>query len=323
MARLLSFSIAALYLIQATSARGLKQHAHEAIAVKERRQAPDAPAAVPAIVTPAPVLTTVYPSPGASPLTITSQSQLITSFVPQFTLCELPPVAFFPITPVPSATHTTAPYLNYSASIPTGNGTCVTFYSPTRSMVCATVLTDLTTTYTVSQCSQDITFSTQYGYTLVQPTTTQTVPVTLSSTVSLSTITPPPSIQTLTTYYLAPWQDLTRAGPPGDVDYKICQMLANGSESCVLEYYKWKTSLLTISYMTTTSINITTTIPGPSQLLVETFVANITGTVSAFSMSTTMELETSTLSESTSSATKSMSTLPTVTRTQTMEFASS
>ncbi len=55
------------------------------------------------------VLTLVTPSPGASPVSVTMQSQIVTSYVPQFTLCELPPLAFLPTTPVPSARPTAAP----------------------------------------------------------------------------------------------------------------------------------------------------------------------------------------------------------------------
>lgn len=285
-------------------ARKLAFPQHEALNVKNRRQVPNTPAQAPAVPTQPPVLTTVYPSPGGSPINITEQSQIFTSYVPQFTLCELPPIAAFPVTTsVPSS----PPYLSYTFSPGPGNGSCTTIYSATPSMVCATQFTDLTTTYTVSQCNQDITFSTQYGYTLVTPTPTSLAAVQETAN-SLTLITPAPSIETLTTYFLAPWQDFTSAGPPADVDYKICSVLANGTESCVLEYYKWKTSLLTLTSTVVTSINLTTTIPGPAQLLVETFVANITGTATAFSMSTTMELETSTLSETTDSSTRALST---------------
>lgn len=307
-----SFSFIILSAITVSNAARLLRHEVDFI----KRQA--APVAVPATTTSQQVLTTVYPSPGALPVTVTEQSQLVPSFVPQFTLCELPPIAFLTRTTLPTTTVGSLPYLNYSISIPSGDGTCTTIYKPTVTMVCATVLSDLTTAYTISQCSQDITFSTEYGYSLSTPS-----PV-LASSASAALITPPPELLKLTTYYIAPWQDLTSAGPPGDVDYKICTGFANGTERCVLEYYKWKTSLLTLTSTTTTLINITTTIPGPSQLIVETFVANVTGTATTLSMSTTMELETSTLSETTIMSSKSTPSIgPTVYQTKTLEYASS
>lgn len=315
--------IAATSLIALADARHARPHKHEAVNMMGRRQISN-PAAVPATSTQPPVLTTIFPSPGASPVLVTEQSQLVSSYVPQFTLCELPPIEFFPVTLAPSATPTTAPYQNYSIYIPPGNGSCTTIYSPTQTMVCATVLSDLTTTYTVSQCAQDITFSTQYGYSLVTPTQT-TTPIAIgasSETNPSALVTAAPSIQTLTTYYLAPWQELTSAGPPGDVDYKICETFENGTVSCILEYYLWRTSSLTLTGTTTTSINFTTTIPGPSQLVVETFVANITETLTTYTMSTTMELETSTLTETTVTSTRPAATGPTVYQTMTVEEVS-
>lgn len=273
-------------------------------------------------------------------MAIMTQSQLVTSYVAQFTLCELPPVANVLATPFPTVT--TAPYRNFTISIPPGNGTCTTIYSPTISMVCATVLTGLAEKYTISSCNQEITFSSDYGYVLASATPTVTTLAASSSSISdnsidvanatlatpyLSAITPAPTIQTLTTYYLAPWQQLTSAGPPADIDVKICTTHPNGTRACVLEYYSWLTSLITQTATTTSSINFTTTIAGPSQLVVETFVANITEVMTTFSLQTNMVLEYATLTETTGTATRAVggtSTGPTVYQTVTVvPFAAS
>ena len=237
-------------------------------------------------------------------------------------MCALPPVAEYPA-PTPSIV--TAPWRNYSVSVPTGTGSCTTVFSPTVTMVCATILDGIAERYTVSQCAQDITFSTQYGYVLATltpaPNATQSD---ASATNAISLITAAPSIRTLTTYYLAPWQDLTTAGPPGDVDLKVCTTYANGSEICVLEYEVWKTSLITITTSTVTSINLTTTLFGPSQVIIETFSANITEQLTTFSLSTTMDLEYMIETETTSTATRPGpgSTGPTVYETFTLLQAS-
>lgn len=76
---------------------------------------------------------------------------------------------------------------------------------------------------------------------------------------------------------------------------------------------------------TTTAINLTTTIQGPSQVIVETFVANITDYQTTFSLQTDMVMEYTTLVETTSTAIRSVggvSTGPTVYRTLTVEQAS-
>lgn len=304
-------------------ARRLPVHRHQALNLNMARQ--DAPPAVSASATSG-VLTVITPSPGASPVQVTKQSQLVTTYVPQFTLCELPPVGFYPLTPQPSAMPTTAPYLNYSMSVPPGNGSCTTIYSETETMVCATTLSDLTTTYTVTQCPQDITFSTRFGYTLAAPNGSNGTAAATGTRMypygnATAMITPAPTIQTLTTYYLAPWQELTSAGPPADVDLKVCSALANGTEQCVREYEYWTTSLITSVATAYSAYNFTTSIGGPSQFIVETFVANVTELFTTISMSTTMAVSYETEIETTSTSTRSVSTGPTVTQTISLEEA--
>ena len=322
-------------------------HKHEALQLARREAAVPPVAGSPPNVPPTTsalpdVLKYITPSPGASPVAVTEQSQIVTSYVPEYTLCELPPLEFYPITPsAVSAQQTTIPYTNYSISTPSGNGTCTTMYSPTITMVCATTLTALATQYTVSQCPQYVTFSTEYGHVLVTPTQapvgepnmTYSVPsLTVQSGLrarqasnAVATITPGPSIETLTTYYLAPWQQLTAGTAPSEVDLKVCRTFsANDSTECIREYQVWSTSLVTMTSTCVTSINISTTIPGRSQLLVETFVANITEQLTTFSMSTNMDLEFQTEWTTTESSTRAISTSTgaTVYETMTVELAS-
>ncbi|CAD0111609.1 unnamed protein product [Aureobasidium uvarum] len=296
-----------LSAILGDAAAALHPFRHEAIEVR-RRQADTSNEALFQSSTAGTVLTYIAPSPGASPIPVTQQSQLISSNVPIFTLCALPPEAFFPATATP--TQTTAPYRNYSISIPPGPGTCTTIYSPTVTMVCATTLTGIDRMYPVTACGQDITFSSDFGYVLETPSPTLSNATDASNTAAL--ITPAPTVQPLTTYYVAPWTELTSAGPPTDVDKKICATYPNGTEECVVEYYVWKTSLVTIPMSTVTSINLTTTVAGPSQIIVETFVANVTEMLTTFSMSTTMKLTYSVETETTNIATRpTVSTGPT------------
>lgn len=180
------------------------------------------------------------------------------------------------------------------------------------------------TTYTVTKCPQEITFSTQYGYVLATPTASANLTGNSTTTPygnSTALITAAPSIRTLTTYFIAPWQELTTAGPPQDVDLKVCATLANGTENCIREYQVWKTSLLTLTSTSTRSINFTTEIPGPSQLIVESFVANLTNIMTLYSMSATVEKQYVREQETTLSSERVMSTGPTVYQTRTVEEA--
>lgn len=135
----------ALLYSELVASRHAQHFKHEAIEKLRRQQSQPVAGGPPGAVASATattqqILTYVTPSPGASPVAVTSQSQIVASYVPQFTLCELPPIEFFPTTLAPSARPTTAPYHNYSISIPSGSGTCTTIYSSTDTMVCATVL---------------------------------------------------------------------------------------------------------------------------------------------------------------------------------------
>ena len=307
-----------------------KPYKHEAVDVRRRQAGLAAAPTVSASITALPpgVLTLVTPRPGGSPVSVTEQSQIVTSYIPQFTLCELPPIEFFSISPIPLASRpTTAPYHNYSISIPPGNGSCTTIFSQTATMVCATTLQGLATTYPVTNCAQDITFSSQYGYTLVTPTPTNAsygnATRMYNNTAAVATITPGPSIQTLTTYYLAPWQELTAGTAPGDVIKVVCEDFTNGTE-CITTYQVWHTSLVSATATKYVPLNVSTTIHGPSQILVqETFVANVTELITTFRMSTTIEQEYQTHWTSTHKAVASLSTAPTVFETLTVEEVSS
>lgn len=278
------------------------------------------------------ILTLITPSPGASPVTIINQSQIVTSYVPQYTLCELPPKAFFSVTPT-NTIATTAPFRNFSVSIPSGSGTCTTIFSPTRTMVCATTLTGLVQKYTVTNCAQDITFSTEYGFVLALPTatgdassrasgsSTVTDSALITASTSLSSgsalITAAPTVQRLTTYFLAPWQSVTAGLAPEDVALKVCALYANGTEECIRQYEVWHTSLLTETATLTSSVNISATLQGLSQVIVGTFAANITADLTTFRMTTNLELEYQTEYETTSRETVTPTTAGTsyVTRT--------
>lgn len=323
--------VAALASAVLADARHAPAYKHKAMGLHRRQDEPmgGPPDAFPTTTGSAEVLAFITPYPGATPVPITSQSQEVTVQVPQFTMCALPPVAEVPVPP--TVTPTPGPYANYStqysASFETGTGSCTVEYSSSVTTVCATVLDGIATKYTVSECSQEITFSSQYGYTVVTPTPTAAANssnATASFYGNASTITAAPSIETLTTYFLAPWQELTTAGPPNDIDKKICRTYDNGSEICLVEYQRWVTIPVTHVETTVTSIDFTTMIFQPSQLIFETITANITETLSTFSLSTTVEVSYTVETETTTRMSRPASTTgPTVYTTATVELASS
>lgn len=224
-------------------------------------------------------------------------------------MCVGPPVAFVPIT------ITGPPYLNYSMSV-AGNGSCSTYYTRTVTTVCATTLTGLATRIRISQCSQKVTFSSDFGYSLETPS-----PVMNSSAL----ITPAPAIKTMITYYLAPWQALTSGGTPSNVDSKICTIQSDDRLDCAYYHEVWHIQIITVTSTTTSHVDLTTTVFGPGTLMVETIHMDITTTMSSISLSTSMVLETEFEVETTSKITRpslAEFTQPTVYMTRTVEHAS-
>ncbi|KAJ4358549.1 uncharacterized protein N0V89_003133 [Didymosphaeria variabile] len=229
----------------------------------------------------------LYPSPDASAIEITSQSQVVTSYLPEMTWCVGPPVAFAPVT-------TKAPYLNHSTEyevVSAGTGRCETVYVPTEATVCATTLTGIASKIIVSECDQEITFSSECGFTLETPS-----PVTSN----LSLITPAPTVKRMTTYWVAPWQSLTAGEAPSEVDIKVCTVQEDESLECIHYQEVWEVVVVTKTFTTHRNVQLTTTVTGPGTLIVETMTAVITDTVETIDLSTTLLLETGVETESTS-----------------------
>ncbi|OAG10452.1 uncharacterized protein CC84DRAFT_1256285 [Paraphaeosphaeria sporulosa] len=229
----------------------------------------------------------LYPSPDASAVEITSQSQVVTSYLPEMTWCVGPPVAFAVVT-------TRAPYQNQSMEyevITAGTARCETVYVPTETTVCATTLTGIASKITVSECDQEITFSSECGFTLETPT-----PVTSDS----SLITLAPRVKRMTTFWVAPWQSLTAGEAPSDVDIKVCTAQEDESLECIHYREVWEVFVVTKTVTTHREVQLTTTVTGPGTLIVETMTAVITDTVETVDLSTTLLLETGVVTESTS-----------------------
>jgi len=315
-ASFIQFAIYAIFSVFGTSADKVhkSRFRHEAVETLrkwheegKRQIKPIAVQAKPTI--PNSFYTIITPSPGAAPVKVTKQSQVVATFVPLMTMCVGPPVAFMPITTVGP------PYLNYSMSV-AGNGSCSTYYTRTVTTVCATTLTGLATRIRVSQCSQEVTFSSDFGYSLETPSPAMN---------NSALITPALAIKTMITYYMAPWQALTGGGTPSNVDSKICTVQSDGRLDCAYYHEVWYIQIITVTSTTTSHVNLTTTVSGPDTFMVETIHMDITTTISSISLSTSMLLETEIEVETTSKSTRpslAEFTQPTVYMTRTVEYAS-
>ncbi|KAI9662099.1 MAG: hypothetical protein M1831_002795 [Alyxoria varia] len=210
----------------------------------------------------------------------------------------------------------TAPALPWTRTapgpIPTGNSTnattapsvslsdgCRTVYSSTQTTVCATTVTGLATRIPITDCDQLITFSTQYGY-------VQSVPQGISDVATLPS-SAQPAVQTLTTYWEARWQELS-GGNPEHITQKVCSTPVpyyqpggmpnvdpyTGGERCVDIWQALRTSTSTYITSTTTTFDFTTTIPGPSELIIQHYHVTVTGEETDLKLSSSMVLQYST-----------------------------
>lgn len=241
--------------------------------------------------TPFTTYTLITPSPSAAPVAITTQSQVMTTYIPQMTLCA---IGLIPVTQYAGNISRTAPFMNYSTSVSLSlSQGCSTSYAAERTTVCATTLRGLATAVAVTACDQVVTFSSQYGY-------TQDVGAyaTATGTGAAAAVATPSPITTQTTFYVAAWQALASGLSPANVTERVCSMRAS-TRRCVDYHQAWSTTLVTMLTASTSHVDLTTTIPGPSRLIIETFHADITETMTVFSLSTVMVVQVSTQSLST------------------------
>ncbi|KAF2818731.1 hypothetical protein CC86DRAFT_472605 [Ophiobolus disseminans] len=218
----------------------------------------------------------VFTSPDASPIEVTTQSQVLTSYVPEMTWCVAPPMALLPVSaPYPNATTT-----QYTTII-SGTEYCETQYAPVSPS---------------QTCDQEITFSTECGFTLETPS-----PITQSA----SLITPAPTVKQVFTYWLVPLQSLTAGETPSDVDVKICSAWGDGNFECIRYQEVWEIVVVTKTSTTMRSIGFTATLTGPGTLIVETIQVFIENTTEIIDFSTTLLLETEIETESMSIGRKS------------------
>ncbi|KAF2000159.1 hypothetical protein P154DRAFT_599049 [Amniculicola lignicola CBS 123094] len=240
------------------------------------------------------VLTVVYPSPDAQAIEVTSQSQVVTSYIPDHTWCVGAPMALVPVQ--------TLDFENlqdeaiYSTS-EAGTGSCKTVYATTKTTVCATTLTGLATKITISDCDQQVTFSSDYEFTLEIPTPTS---------MHLSLVTPPLIVKRMLTYWVAPWQSLTAGETPSDVDIKICTILEDGTLECIQYQEVWEVVVVTQTFTTSSTVDLVTTVSGPGELIIATTRVTVLSTIETISLSSTFLLETETVTESTSRGLKLM-----------------
>lgn len=185
-------------------------------------------------------LTFFTPSSGAKPLPITSQSQLVTSYVPVLTICPYVPSLSVPLTAAsPTAAtastaaasdvsgifrrqgaESTAPYANSSA--PTSYlSSCSVSYTPTTTQICHTTLSPLASpVIPITDCTQQVTFSADHGYKIIPSNKTA-------------------DVQDLTTYYAAEYDVIATGVPQEGIRKEVCSQ-----GGCSTQWEGWSTGVV-------------------------------------------------------------------------------
>lgn len=218
------------------------------------------------------ILTIITPSPSATPVTITEQGQIVTMYEPQVTICSIYTNGSTSLEKLPIAPSMST---QLSSSI---DSNCTTIYNSYTTSICHATLTGLASKVIVSECAQQVTFSKDYGAAIVTPSPKLEGP---------RMITPAPSIQMISTYYAAPWTDLTSGRTPSKVRVAACSASGiNESATTCTEWDEvWSASTMFRVMETTTAINFSSVVTGPVNIMYGTQMLNVSGT-------TTLQLST-------------------------------
>ena len=131
---------------------------------------------------------------------------------------------------------------------------CSIVFKTIVTTTCSTVLTYAFTQATISDCSQNITFSTQSSYSIVTATLTATTTPDPNIPPSVTTY-----FQSIVSYFIAPWQSLA-ANTPSNVTVLVCEYDFTGASSCTTIQEVWAVYIENVPVITANTLIISTTL---------------------------------------------------------------
>ncbi|TVY21621.1 hypothetical protein LARI1_G000163 [Lachnellula arida] len=239
------------------------------------------------------------PSPRIITPTLTSQSMVVTSVVAAYEVCNTP------------GSNTSS--------------TCSTVFRNITTSLCSTVLTAWFTSVTVTDCNQNITFSTQSSYSLATATTIPSTPSALPASQALSQgPTATTFVQSVVYYFTAPWQSLA-ADTPTNIAVLICKFDQDDNKTCQEIKEVWVVHTENVPVTSTSTVSISTSFTAPAVLLlgpsqsttIPTGAFELTTEIEYTSLSANGTTFTSTLSESGALATALLGAAPSQNETST------
>jgi hypothetical protein len=141
--------------------------------------------------------------------TLTSQGMIVSSIIPLYEVCNMP------------GFNTTS---------------CSTVFETITTDYCSTVLTYAFTQTTITDCAQSITFSTDSSFSLATTTPLTTTAAVIRNAERqvmppISSPAPITYVQSIVSYYIAPWQSLA-ARTPSNITLRVCSYDYTGGETC-------------------------------------------------------------------------------------------
>jgi hypothetical protein len=196
------------------------------------------------IGTPSHYYTHSIPDPLVITPTVTSQGMVVTSMVAAYEICNTPEV---------------------------NTSSCSTVFQNITTSQCSTILTAWFTSVTITDCDQNITFSTQSSCAVATATND---PAEISALPTGQSLSPTPTtyVQSIVSYYIAPWQSLA-ANTPTNITVLVCKFNQAGRETCqeIREVWTIHTEYVPVTSTSTLSLSTSfSSVSGshtPSELL--------------------------------------------------------
>lgn len=140
---------------------------------------------------------------------------------------------------------------NVASRLNTDAASCSTVFKTEITTTCSMVLTYAFTKSTITDCAQNITFSTQSSYSLVTATAGAAVtPALLNHLPSVTTY-----VQSIVSYYVAPWQALA-ANTPSNVTVLVCEYEVSGNRTCEIIQEIWEVHTKDVPVITTSAVKV-------------------------------------------------------------------
>ena len=135
-------------------------------------------------------------------------------------------------------------------------GSCATIYDTIITSSCSTTLTAGFNRYVISDCDQNITFSTQSSYSVITATPNDAAASGLNQReVACPSPTQSVYVQNIVTYHVSPWRSLA-SGDPSSVTVVICKTDLAGEMSCEHVQEVWAVYTEFVQVTTATAISI-------------------------------------------------------------------